>query len=436
MRKDTKNRSLIGRTLYVPRMSIDGASAFAAAYRAVGIDARLVPPADQYTNEMARQYTLGEECYPQIVTLGSFLKIIEQNTFDPQKTAFIMPTTGGPCRFGQYNQLLEKILAEKGLEEVMVISPSSNSGYEDIGEKADNLYRYGWWAVVCSDILRKLLYQTRPFEINSGETDQIHQQSTDIICAVIEKQEQETKQKRDELIEALESIAARFAAINTDYHFSKPLIGVVGEIYCRLDGFANAELIRRIEKFGGEVWLASVAEWVWYTNFYQQNELRLKGALFSLEMLGTIIRSRFQQYDEHRIYAPLQQRFKGYEEPKKITTLLNYAKPYLPYSGVVGEMVLNVGGAIYLHSKGADGIIDISPFTCMNGIVSEAIYPAVSSDYDNIPIKNFYFDETESEYDRDIEIFIELARSYQSRKRTERIYPEHFRLPQQQMPVR
>jgi len=38
-------------------------------------------------------------------------------------------------------------------------------------------------------------------------------------------------------------------------------------------------------------------------------------------------------------------------------------------------MVLNVGKAVYLAKKGAAGIIDISPFTCMNGIVCEAIYP-------------------------------------------------------------
>ena len=37
-------------------------------------------------------------------------------------------------------------------------------------------------------------------------------------------------------------------------------------------------------------------------------------------------------------------------------------------------MTLSVGKAIYLYNKGADGIIDISPFTCMNGIVSRKRY--------------------------------------------------------------
>jgi len=44
-----------------------------------------------------------------------------------------------------------------------------------------------------------------------------------------------------------------------------------------------------------------------------------------------------------------------------------------------------------MYSQGVDGIVDISPFTCMNGIVTEAIYPVVSRDHDGIPIRVFYF---------------------------------------------
>ena len=38
------------------------------------------------------------------------------------------------------------------------------------------------------------------------------------------------------------------------------LIGVVGEIFCRLNQFANADLIRLVEEQGGECWLADIAE--------------------------------------------------------------------------------------------------------------------------------------------------------------------------------
>ena len=100
--------------------------------------------------------------------------------------------------------------------------------------------------------------------------------------------------------------------------------------------------------------------------------------------------------------------FRGREEPD-IYEVLECARPYLPREGAFGEMVLNVGKVVYLAKKGAAGIIDISPFTCMNGIVCEAIYPRISRDLGGLPIRNFYFDGTQSDLDRDLGVYMELA---------------------------
>jgi predicted nucleotide-binding protein (sugar kinase/HSP70/actin superfamily) len=100
--------------------------------------------------------------------------------------------------------------------------------------------------------------------------------------------------------------------------------------------------------------------------------------------------------------------------------VLKAAHPYLPQEGALGEMVLSTGGAITYYRRGADGIVDISPFTCMNGIVTEAIYPRVSRDHDHIPIRVFYFDGTHSDLDRDVGIFLELAKTYKRRKKIPR----------------
>jgi hypothetical protein len=59
----------------------------------------------------------------------------------------------------------------------------------------------------------------------------------------------------------------------------------------------------------------------------------------------------------------------------------------------------------------------------MNGIICEAIYPRVSQDNAGIPIRNFYFDGTQSDLERDIGIFLELARSYQRNKPWPRTWP-------------
>jgi predicted nucleotide-binding protein (sugar kinase/HSP70/actin superfamily) len=78
-------------------------------------------------------------------------------------------------------------------------------------------------------------------------------------------------------------------------------------------------------------------------------------------------------------------------------------------------MVISVGKAIWYHEKGAAGVIDLSPFTCMNGIVCEAVYPRLSRDLGDFPIRIFYFDGLQSSVESDLEIFMELARNYAAR---------------------
>ncbi|HEY5132927.1 MAG TPA: hypothetical protein VII85_04505, partial [Candidatus Krumholzibacteriaceae bacterium] len=83
--------------------------------------------------------------------------------------------------------------------------------------------------------------------------------------------------------------------------------------------------------------------------------------------------------------------------------------------------VLSVGKAIYMYEKGVDGIIDISPFTCMNGIICESIYPKVSRDCEGIPIRTFYFDGSQTDLENDLGIFMELVHNYSRRKTKARV---------------
>jgi predicted nucleotide-binding protein (sugar kinase/HSP70/actin superfamily) len=227
------------------------------------------------------------------------------------------------------------------------------------------------------------------------------------------------------LVAAMERARERFRGVPASYNRQRPLIGVVGEIFCRLNNFSNADLVRNLEQQGGEGWLTDIAEWIGYCNSEVARKLRLVGQTISLDMLKSTLRNHIQHSDERALLAPFAEDFAGYEEPH-ISEVLELARPYLPASGVEGEMVVSVGKAAYLARHGADGIVDISPFTCMNGIVSEAIYPKLSKDYGGIPIRNFYFDGTQAELQRDLGIYLELARSYREKKPYQRRYPARF----------
>jgi predicted nucleotide-binding protein (sugar kinase/HSP70/actin superfamily) len=407
-------------------MSYATARLAAACFRALGIDATVVPDSDEHTLELSGPYTSGEECLPHRVTLGDFLKVCRAPDFDPQKTAFFMPSAEGPCRFGQYAPYLRHVLNDLGYGDVLVVTPNSENAYDGIGDHSGELVHTLWMAIVLGDLISRFLLKTRPYEINAGESDACFQQAIRSLGEILEIPGLPPKERLQRLVGGVQGVRDRFRAVPANYVKGRPLIGVVGEIFCRLHEFSNEDLTRRVERLGGECWLSHVPEWIWYTNWAHEADLIRERGRLNLEYLKQKLKAHYQHQYEQALLAPVHDDFKGYEEPHDIRQVLDPAEPYLPSQGALGEMVLSVGKAIYLYGKGADGVIDISPFTCMNGIVSEAIYPAVSAEHDDIPIRVCYFDKTSTNIDRDLEIFLDLARAYQRRKRRPRAYPDYF----------
>ena len=403
-------------------MSYGGARSFAAAFRHLGVEAFVSPEGDERTYELAGRHTSGDECLPERVTIGNFLKVAEDADFAPERTAFFMPTAGGPCRFGQYSPFLRHVLDDLGYEDIMVVSPSSADGYEGLGDLASPMLRLGWWGLIGSDALRKMLHIYRPHETEPGAADRAYEEALGIFCGVMEDRSLPVGRKKlQALAGALEEGRDLFRKVPVDFTRETMLVGVVGEIFCRLSTFSNEDLIRKLESFGAQAWLSDITEWVWYTNDEQEKNLRIRGRTISLEMLGVKIKKHVQHDHEKRLLAPLRGEFEGLEEPHSVRDVLELSYPYLPNTGALGEMVLSVGKAIYMYGKGADGVIDISPFTCMNGIVTESIYPTVSRDHEGIPIRTFYFDGTQLDLENDLGIFMELVRNYHRSKTKRRV---------------
>lgn len=416
---------LNGKVVYIPAMAEGSVELFAAVFRWLGIEAHSTPKSEGRTLELGGKHTNGDECYPAKITVGDFFRILEQPSVDPAKTVFFMATAEGPCRFGQYAPYLKKILADAGKPEVEVLSPTSKNGYTGLGEVNRPFVRAAWRALVMADILRKAMLKTRPYETTPGATDKAFKDSIEDIAKTIETMCADAGCQLETLVAAMTRARDRFRKVSAHYSTDLVLIGVVGEIFCRLNNFSNDDLVRKIESYGAEGRLSDIAEWIGYTNTEVVRRMKLEGRGVSLGMLKEKIRAHVQHSDEHALAEPFHDDFEGYEEPP-IEEVLELAWPYLPANGALGEMVLSVGKAAWLAKNGADGIIDISPFTCMNGIVSEAIYPKLSADFGGIPIRNFYFDGTQSDLDRDLGIYMELARSYKEKKRYQREYPACF----------
>jgi predicted nucleotide-binding protein (sugar kinase/HSP70/actin superfamily) len=421
----TGSTDLRSRHLYFSRMTDCGTEAVAAAFRSVGIAATVLPPPDRHTLDLGSRHLTGDECLPAKVTLGDFLKVAEAPAFDPTRTAFMMPTTEGPCRFGQYGPSIRKAFRELGHPEVLFLSPTSGDGYQEMGDCGRDLFRTAWRAAVASDILRKLLLKTRPYERIQGDADHAYALSLRELCATLENRLRPPKAHLAVLAATLVGIRDRFRTLPARYERGRLLIGIQGEIFCRLEEFSNDRLIRRLEACGAEAWQSELSEWVWYCNVDQEMTLRHAGEGVSLAMLAAKVRDHVQRADEAALCAPFVADFRGYEEPD-VRDVLRAGSCFLPQHGAGGEMVLSAGKVDCFFRQGVDGIIDVSPFSCMNGIVSEALYPRQSAEHAGLPVKNFYFDGTSRDLTADLEIFLELTRAYQRIKPYPRRYPRWF----------
>jgi predicted CoA-substrate-specific enzyme activase len=369
--------------IYIPYMC-DHSFAVAAAFKACGVDADVFPESDEETLYWGRKLTSGKECYPCILTTGDMVKLVKDPHFDHQRAAFFMPSGNGPCRFGQYHRFHRLVLDDLGFHHVPVYSPNQDETlYSDLGIMGSQFTRLGWQGIVAVDLLMKKLLETRPYEKEKGKTDQVYQGSLKRVC--------ETILKGEDLEGALQKSIEDFNKIDMDELRTKPLIGVVGEIFVRLNRFANEDVIRKIEQFGGEAWIAPLTEWILYVNTIAKKR-SLKKKSFS-NLLKVFLTDYYQKKDEHHLEKVFKGQLRNFGEPKT-RSIFKKAKPYID-SSFEGEAILSVGKTVDFAKRGASGVVNIMPFTCMPGTIVSTLLKRYQEENNNIPILNMVYDGQE-----------------------------------------
>jgi predicted CoA-substrate-specific enzyme activase len=402
------------RALYIPYMC-DYAFAFKAALNSCGLDAHVLEESDEETLLLGRKYTSGKECYPCILTTGDMVKLLKDPKIKPDKVAFFMPKANGPCRFGQYYNLHRVILDEMGHQDVPIVSPDSEDSYSTFLNLDGDFRKLAWKGMVTTDLLIKLLLQTRPYEKNKGETDRIYR-----LC--LEQLEQTIASKGD-IEETLSWASKMFARIEKNSGERRPIIGIVGEIYIRSNRFSNNDVVRKIEALGGEAWVAPMTEWISYTtHMYKRNSLlqRNRG-----DYLKGWITDWVQKKKERSLEKILDGAVLGCFEPD-IGHVLDLASPYL-HESFGGEAILSIGKAIEYVHQGLSGIINAMPFTCMPGTVVTALSKKLREDFGNFPWLNLAYEgqEDSNEITR-LEAFMHQAKEFQKNgKRIDTIEQTH-----------
>ncbi|MBI5099445.1 MAG: CoA protein activase [Nitrospirae bacterium] len=382
--------SLKRRVVYIPMMS-DHAFGLAAAFEACGLEAEVMKAPDVETVTIGRRFVSGKECYPCAITTGDMVKKALSAGFDPDRAAFFMPSGAGPCRFGQYNVFHRLVLDEAGFPEVPIFSPNQDESlYTVLGMVGKDFSKQVWKGVIAIELLMKCLHETRPYEVNKGETDDLYQGYLKKISGAL-------KSGNGSMTELFNDMRRSFSEIKKKED-KKPLIGVIGEIFVRHNKFANEDIIRKIEALGGEVWLAPVEEWLYYVNYtaLRQSIVNLRNSFtqkLAEDLLRTVIARHVQKKTEHKYSKPFEGFLRTLKEPST-TEILKNASPYL-HDSFEGEAVLSMGKAVDFVNKGASGIISAMPFGCMPGTIVSALLKGLRQN-ESIPCLSVAYDGVET----------------------------------------
>jgi len=394
-------------TLYIPYMS-DHGLVVAAALQAYGLPVVAMPPPDDTSLEIGLDLCRGRECLPCFLMVGDVVRHLEQSGIDPARTSLLIPTTGGLCRLGQYSVLIRQLLDERGLDAVEIISPSAENSYQGFGEHSLALRNLIWQGAVAVDALQKLLHQSRPYEMTPGDTDAAYQNALRLVLAALRAG------GGSQLVEVMHQTATTFSALDLDSREPRPLIGLVGEIYVRLNPYSNQQIVRQIEGVGGEVAVATMTEWLYFTSWLS-GQLNWTLGDYGQFML-TWLSDRYQRFQERRILRPVRHLLREPEETPTSQLMAHLAPHYEPVVGFETEAGVSLGKAVALVREGANGIVNVMPFNCMPGIVVAGMAPRFRHDTIDVPWLDISFDGLGGTNVRTrLEAFIYQARQHQRR---------------------
>lgn len=363
-------------TIFIPPMHYITARFMAAIFRGLGFRSEVLKE-DRQTLDLGMRHTAGGECVPCPSTLGAMMAALERTGVAPADAVFFMPTTCGPCRFGQYATFASMAFQKKGWHQVKVLGFNSENSYGGFRGITRKLL---WHALVLGDVIHKLLLKLRPYEKAAGDVEGVAE-------AWIRRLEEDFEKPRPNLAGLLAGLVKEIQGVPLRRE-TRPGVAVVGEIYIRSDPFINNDLIREIERLGGEVLASTVGEWVLYCSEIERRKRR-QHPRFRRNRLVLFAERKWFAAIEHKYMRVAHEILHDRQEPA-ISAVMAEGEKHLPWQ-FQSEAILTVGRAVrFIKENGVRAVVNASPMFCMPGTICAAIFQDIERTYGVPVISNFY----------------------------------------------
>jgi predicted CoA-substrate-specific enzyme activase len=350
-------------TLLLPSMGKISTETLAAVFRSEGLNVVSHPPSDETVLKLGRANTSCKECLPLILTTGTLLDYIQNEKKNDEILVYFMPKASGPCRFGQYHIFMEDLVKRLRIQNVALLSLTSENSYGGFG----NYFQLRLWrGIVVSDVMEDIRSMLLA---NATDTEAAIKIFDEALCLIKEELE---RGDFSSLEEQLALTAQKFSRIPLKRSPEEvPTISLIGEIFVRKDSLSRQYLTERLAQRGFATICSPVAEWILYSDYLTEKGL-VTSKMSKMEKLAFMVRKKLKARNETRLKSILSRSGLVKSEPLDIQSIIDNAKPYISPS-LTGEAILTVGGALTDVASHTCGVIAIGPFGCMPNRVSEAI---------------------------------------------------------------
>ncbi len=342
--------------------------AWEMALKKMGVEPYIPPYTSKKTLSLGTKNSPEAICLPYKLILGNFIEAIEGGV-----DYVSMITSPGICRLGEYGRNIEQVLAELGYK-ANYIELSLYDGFKGMVDylvriSGSKNYLKIFYAIFLAvrtvfavDELQNFLSYHRAREIHKGDSEKAFNQAIKLI-----RQANTIK----ELSKALKKGLSLISNVKIDKNKDVLHVDLTGEIYIVNDEFSNQNMERELGAMGVQV---------------------RRSLTVSSFLKDAIIPKIFKKGETH------------------LERAYRLAKPYL-MRDIGGDALECISDVLYAKERNIDGLIHVSPFTCMPEIMSQNIFPKMREDV-NLPILSLIMDEQTGKagYITRLEAFVDLMR--------------------------
>lgn len=399
-------------TILVPQMSPIHFQFLEEAMKIGGYNCVVLPAADKDAVEEGLKYVNNDACYPSIIVVGQLINALKSGKYDVNNTSVIISQTGGGCRATNYIGFLKKGLRDAGFEKVPVISANahgfeSNPGFKFNYDIIDGCLR----GLIYGDILMRVLYRVRPYEVVKGSADQLYKKWVKkCLDSIKVKSSRVFKENINEIVKDFDDLLIK--------DIVKPKVGLVGEILVKFHPMANNDIVKIIEDEGAEAVMPDLTDFFLYCAFDEDFKYKQLGGALKSKVVGQVLVAFIERYRKDMKKA--LSKSKRFSPPHKIQNLAKKAEKYVSLGNQTGEGWFLTAEMLELLDSKVNNIVCMQPFACLpNHITGKGIIKELKRNYQYANIVAIDYDPGASEVNQLNRIKLMLATAFKNAEQCE-----------------